>query len=77
MALTASETNYLASLYAAREKLLSGKWVKGSGVGGQERDFADPPPLAYLNKEIDRLEGKAAEAAGNRRISTTVKSDTW
>ena len=73
MALTTAEQTYLTSLYALRTKILSGTVV----TDANERGYADPPSLPYVNREINRLENKSSVIAGGRRSQTTTKSDSY
>jgi hypothetical protein len=77
MALTTEEAAYKAELLAARSKILSGKWLEESSVGGQDRKFADAPSLAHINRELSILNTKENDTTGSRRGVVTVRSDTW
>lgn len=69
----------LDSVDAAIIKLAEGKRVSRHDVGMKERSLEPVTirQLIELRKEIVADLAVASEISGGRRVSTTVKSDTW
>jgi hypothetical protein len=59
--------------------LSTGKRVVQTDIGGKQREFgtASLPALRSLLAEILADIESVSEISGGRRVSVTVKSDTW
>jgi hypothetical protein len=64
---------------AAIIDLATGKRVVSTEVGGKARDFhqTNLPALRALLAEISADLAADTAISGARRVSTTIKSDTW
>jgi hypothetical protein len=59
--------------------LTTGKRVVQTDIGGKQREFgqASLPAMRALLADIVADIETAAGISGHRRVSTTIKSDTW